>query len=188
MCFFKTHFKWISSICVWFLRFPGGSGAIYILQLLRLLHAWYIPQNKVLWHPWWHGTKLDQLRKAVVSCVYDVLAMVQTNLSDSELGISGYTICRSDRTGHTYLKILRVVRGGVLPVINSNIVSKPLPMVTDKLECLFVCIKFNHCCILIGETYIPSEMPSDMYTKFGILSSDLNFHETLVIEILTYLM
>lgn len=94
--------------------------------------------------------------KTTSSCVYDVIALVETNLSadinNSELGLDTFSIYRSDRSEQTSLKSSG---GGVLLAINKNMPSHQIQVSDDSIECVYVRVILGDKYIIIGLVYIP---------------------------------
>lgn len=99
------------------------------------------------------------------------------SISDSELGLSNYTVYRCDRNVSTS-NLSR--GGGVLIAIRNNIPSSILTTYANNVEHLFVKITINNKNYIIGSVYIPPNSPSTLYESFvepvqSVLSTNSDF-------------
>lgn len=112
-------------------------------------------------------TKLVELQKAVSACVYDVLVLTETNLSpdisDAELGLTGYSLFRNDRSPASSLKSSG---GGVLMAAKSDLQVSKINTSINDVETLFLSIRVHSTRLLIGGTYIPPQQPIQVYEHF----------------------
>lgn len=108
-----------------------------------------------------------ELQKAVSACVYDILVLTETNLSpdisDSELGLTGYSVFRCDRSSASSSK---VCGGGVLVAAKSDLLLNRIITSTTDVETLFLSIGAHSTRLLIGGTYIPPQQPIQAYEHF----------------------
>lgn len=112
-------------------------------------------------------SKLSELALNIATSSYDIIALVETNLSQnintSELGFNGYNVYRCDRSVATSDKLSG---GGVLVAVNVDIPSLLLPTPDLFFEQVFVsCVISSHR-FLIGCTYIPPNQPASVYSDY----------------------
>ena len=83
---------------------------------------------------------------------------------DSELGMNGFIIYRSDRSKDHCKKW----GGGVLIAVKSTLVSREVLSITQQIEVLFVLIDAGNKSILLGVVYIPPNSSVELYEYFCI--------------------
>lgn len=110
------------------------------------------------------GTKLDQLRSAILQCDYDVIILIETwlnqNYSDNELASSEYQIFRLDRNSRTSTKQRG---GGVLMLVHNQFKAKQLRTDILNVEHIFVQVDYGELSYVMGGVYIPPNSAEEVY-------------------------
>lgn len=131
-------------------------------------------------------TKLLELQKAINTCIYDILILTETNLSpdvsDRELGLSDFSIFRTDRSHTTSSK---QSGGGVLVATRTKLRANVIQSSVDNIESVFVSIPTHTNSFLICGTYIPPNQPPAVYERFcssmdEVVASSSSFDRILV--------
>lgn len=118
-------------------------------------------------------SSLVEFKNLVLQCVYDVIIITETWLSDDfdscELAIQGYSLFRCDRSGYTSSKGRG---GGSMLLIHNRL--KPKFIVTDihVEQCFaeFSCGKSN---FVVGGVYIPPSSDADIYVLHALTVENL---------------
>lgn len=112
-------------------------------------------------------SKLTALSQALAVISYDVIALVETNLtseiSNSELGFNNYTVFRCDRSVSTSDK---TSGGGSLIAVRDSIPCSILSSASLKTESVFVKFSAAPNNIILGCTYIPPNQHSSVFLNF----------------------
>lgn len=108
--------------------------------------------------------KLSEVSLSVSTSVYDIIALVETNLSPeintSELGLHGYDVYRCDRSSDTSLK------SSVLLAIRSSIPNRLLTVPNCTAESVFITGVASSHKFIIGCVNIPPNLPASIYSDF----------------------
>lgn len=117
-------------------------------------------------------TKLRKLELSVLACDYHVILLTESGLHDgisnSELGLNGFSVFRCDRNVNTSL-CSRL--GGVLAAVNSAFSVKQVESGITNVEHLFLSLNIKNIKILIGLVYIPPRSTRDVYDDFSLAVS-----------------
>lgn len=113
-------------------------------------------------------TKLSWLRSSSSIHSHDLIIFTETNLSEeisnSELGLTNFSIYRQDRNNATSSK---KSGGGVLVAVGPDISSYSLKTGINDVECVFVALVGHHRVTnIICAVYIPPQQPSLVYSRF----------------------
>lgn len=133
-------------------------------------------------------TKLISLRQSISHSIYEIIVLVETNLSpdinNSELGFdTNYAVYRCDRSPSSSHK---ASGGGVLVAIRRDLVSWELYPSKRSIECVFTTIKYNNSSIFLCGVYLPPNQNSSQFVDFSSLLEELfvahpNYNTTLVV-------
>ena len=114
--------------------------------------------------------KIDNLRLSALNVLPHIICLTETwlssEISDSEVSISGYNLYRADRDRHG---------GGILMYIDSRLQCQILPLNCHELEILWVKITLqNGQSSAIGVHYRPPNSPSDSIERLESVLDELN--------------
>ncbi|CAI6355055.1 unnamed protein product [Macrosiphum euphorbiae] len=91
---------------------------------------------------------------------YDIIILTETwltpDISDSELGFSGFQVIRLDRN-HNNSTSTR--GGGVLIAIKNTRSFQPISLTVSNVEQVFVLLSLNSGHLLVGGVYLPPRSP-----------------------------
>lgn len=108
-------------------------------------------------------TKLSIFLSSVAVNDYHVIMLTETNLSkdvtDAELGLTGYSVFRADRTCETSSK---GSMGGVLIAIHNTISCRLFPT-TAPIEQVYVAVGSSRIRLVLGCLYLPPNSPVEDY-------------------------
>lgn len=109
-------------------------------------------------------TKISEFNSSVNICVYDIIVLVETWLTqdflNSEFDLHNFIVYRCDRSQQTSDKKRG---GGILIAIRKNIVSKQINLMDSVVEQLFVQFTIGNNKYMIGGVYIPPRSSFDLY-------------------------
>lgn len=100
-------------------------------------------------------TKLRELQQSVTCSVYDILiceTWLNGDVSDAELGLTGFDIFRVDRETTNSAKKRG---GGVLIATRKHLRAKKLEVPQLEIEQVFVVIKLGNESMILDSVYIP---------------------------------
>lgn len=121
-------------------------------------------------------SKLNLLTQSIASCCYDIVSLVETNLSsdvnDSELGFSGFSIFRCDRN---HMASGKLSGGGALIAVRNNIPCHKIVTPDLNTECVFVSCNVHTVRLLVVCVYIPPNQPAAVYSTFCETFEDVLF-------------
>lgn len=113
-------------------------------------------------------SKLCSLKKNLSSSIFDLITLIDTNLSSdivtSELGLDCFLTYRKDRSPETSSK---KSHGGVLVAVNNKYKSRLVPTSIANIECIFVSVNLFSSLLLLGTAYIPPGSNQGTYQSYS---------------------